>query len=351
MYKYLVVLFWLGNIRILYPQEEKEIYFLNRAKDAFLNQNLDIARNFLIQAVQTNTEIQNNKEYLKLQFFLHFINSNYYISNQYFQILEQSNYLDDFLIYFRILFLIHLKQYEEIPKFLEKLKLSSFYSKEEFSILPFDCNPSKKNDFNTQLQNLNYQSLWRDRITQREKEFINFLKEILIHKNDEQIPKIEDCIEKTKTTENQYHLYRFLLWIQPTKENYFLFYHFLYRNQNFLEALHVLRTIHFIEPLSINDPDFYFLILNFKNLYEKLNYQKNVDVLLIFVKALLNGNNLMELRKIATQNYYCRELLLFLMNTSDEPQKTFFREKLQEYDANFDLKEKITLFKKIYKYY
>ncbi len=338
------------SISVLYAQEKKEILLLQKAIDSFLAQKYDKTRNYLIQVLQTNTEARNNKEYLKLQFYINFINNNYFNANQYFLILEESDFLDDFLVYFRILFLLNLKQYEETVQYLEKIKFSSVYSKEEFSLLPFLCNPEDKNNLDINLRKPDPQALWRESITQKEKEFINFLKQILIYRNTTQISIIEDCIQTSKNIKTMYHLYRLLLWIQPSKQNYFMFYHFLYENQNFLEALHVLRTIYSFEPFSYKDPDFLLIIFNFKKLYEKLNYQKNVDTLTILIKALMNKYDLTELKKIATQNYQCRELLVFLLYTTEESKKSLFTQKINEYDINYDMNEKISFFKKIYKY-
>ncbi|MFN3603735.1 MAG: hypothetical protein ACK4UJ_03365 [Leptonema sp. (in: bacteria)] len=334
---------------------KKEIYFLEKAIEAFNNNKIQITQNYLVQSLQTNTEIQNTKEYLKLQLYMNFINNNSYYANQYFRLLEESNYLDNFLVYFKIIMLINDRQYEKIQNYLNKILLKDFYKQNEFSILPFDCIDKDNLSIEKQLKINKNKILWRENITQKEFAFLEFLKQIIIFKNHEQIPILEQCIESNQSSLIVYHLYRLLLMIQPIKENYFQFYEFLYNNGQFIEALHVLRTLNTLVDYSYENPNFYFLLLNFKNVYKKLNYQENVDTIKRFLKVLVEEDlkktiSFVELKKIATENYNCREFLLFLIKFSKEEEKQFYYDKLKEYDLKFDMKEKISYYKKIYKY-
>lgn len=335
----------------LYSQEVQDSkYFLKKAIENFSINQIKIAEQYILKALEKETEIQNTKEYLKLQFFINFLDKRFYHSNQYFFLLEQSHYLDDFLIYIKILDYLNFKDYQKLQVYLKEIQANNLFDKEEFSILPFSCK-RENYEFQNQLKKYKNKILWRDFLTKTELEFINFLKEILIFKNRSFIPKIEECLKSNQDFQNLYHLYRFLIFIEPDIKNYFEFYKLLYQNKQYLEALYVLRVIYSMQMISYEHPDFYLLFLNFKKIYQKLNYQKNVDTLDRFLNALIKKSSIEELKKIATENYNCRELIIFLIHFSEsEEQKNFFTNKLNQYDLNFDSKEKISYYKTIYQF-
>lgn len=342
-------IFFLMMIFSLYSQNiQNSKYFLEKAIESFSINQMKITEEYILKALQKDTEIQNTKEYLKLQFFINFLNKRFYYSNQYFYLLEQSQYLDDFLIYIRILDYLNFKNYDKLQFYLKEIQAKNLFEKNEFSILPFSC--KKENyKFEEQLKKYKNKILWRENLTKTELEFINFLKEILIFKNRNLIFKIEECLKNDQDFQTLYHLYRFLINLDPNIKNYFEFYRFLYQNKQFLEALYILRVIYSMQIIPYEDPDFYLLILNFRKVYQKLNYQKNVDTLDRFLDALIKKSSIQELKKIATENYNCRELIIFLIQFSEsEEQKNFFFNKLKKYDINFDSKEKISYFKTIY---
>jgi len=353
--KKIIKIFLLLIVEIFVFSLWSEESFLNLSIESFKKGNVDLSKKYLSNAVLKDTTIQNNKDYLKIQYIIHFIEKNDYVAEQYYQILEPLDIQDDFLFYIRILQLLNLNKYQEIFNLLNRFSFEKEVE-ESFTILPFAC--TKENNlylFEQKLKQKHFSHFWRNHLTKKEKELILLMQNIFNRKDTENtLSQIQKCLSYNQNNFIfSYHLYRFLIIFNNSLPNLYQFYEFLYQNQRYLEALHVLRVLY--TNVRVQEKEFYVILLNFKKVYEKLNYTPQVDSIDRFLRYMekmqFKNYDFIELKKIASENYKLREFLVFLYQNTDNPEKKeFFLNKLYEYDSKYDYKEKISFYKTIYKY-
>ncbi len=353
--KKIIKIFLLLILQILVFSIWSEESFLNLSIESFKKGNLEQSKQYLFNAVLKDTTIQNNKDYLKIQYIIHFIQKNDYSAEQYYQILDPLDKQDDFLFYLRILQLLNLNKYQEIPNLLNRFSFEEEVE-ESFTILPFAC--TKDNNLylvDQKIKQKQFSYFWRNNLTKKEKEFVRFMQNIYNQKDSENtLNQIKQCLIYNQNNFTfSYHLFRFLMIFNNSLPNLYQFYEFLYRNQRYLEALHVLRVLY--NQVRIQEKEYYIILLNFKKVYEKLNYISQVDSIDRFLKYMekmqFENYDFIELKKIASENYELREFLLFLYQNADNLEKSqFFLNKLYDYDLKYDYKEKISFYKTIYNY-
>jgi hypothetical protein len=331
---------------------------LNYAINEFKKGNLELTKKILFNLVLEDTTIQNNKDYLKLQYILHLLENQYYQAEKYYFLLESMDVKDDFLIYLRILQAFNFNQYKEIENLLNQFKKDGVLENNQISLLPFICNYNDEDYLiENRIKNKKLAYFWRENITKKEWELIEFLSNIFQGKNKQIIlTKIFECINYNNSYKKIYHLYQLLLMMDSSSQNLFYFYEFLIRNQNYLEGLHILRKIYYGDFFKVSEYEYYIILLSLKKTYEKLNYPKQVDTLERFLSYMEEKNfknyDIIELKKIATENLDLREFLYFLYLHSDtKEEKEFYLNKIKDYDLKYDYREKISYYKTIYPYF
>lgn len=336
----------------------EEINHLVLAIESFKKGDLKLTKFYLNEGESKNQLFLNQYESLKLNYIISLIENNYFNAEEYYNLLQKKNNNDDFIIIIRINHLLVFHQYEKIKELLNQIDYSRFIEpiENKYTVLPFACEVSDNPfTYSNIIKNKKYGILWRYQLTDKEIKFLINLNYIL---NDKKDP--DNFLSKCSAflldhNPQKYHIYRLFLYSKQDIYIYYNFFLFLLKQKKFIEALHILRTIY--SRISINqfNHEFYIIMLNFKKLYEKLGYTQQVDSLERFL-AILEMNHyknidIVELKKIATENKNLREFLWFLyMLESTEDKKDDYWNQIKQYDDKFDLKEKIMYYKSIYSY-
>ncbi|MCS7205814.1 MAG: ribonuclease HI family protein [Leptospiraceae bacterium] len=346
-HKMIVLIFFFASFWGMWGIHSKPL--LDSAIDAFLQGNINKAKKTLKQIQED--EVSAKKDFLKLNFLIFFLEKDFLTSRFYFDRLKENNGIDPFVLYLKTLELFEEKKYTEIKTYLKELMNVNNFDEDRKTILPFSC----QKDQTTKRKP--YPFYWRDNLTKKEHEFVLFLETILSTPHDEKTQiKFRECLSYNQMNyQGTYHLYRLALLNNQEIEFYLEFFRFLYKNQRFLEALHVLRKALELSLSLEQKNEIYFLLLYFKKVYEKLNYSKHAISLERLIQEWeknINEPDISEIKKILSENTRLREfLVLSLFLETDETKKGHIQSLVNEYDQIFEMKEMIFYFKEIYKYY
>lgn len=335
----------------------QEINHFDLAIKALKSGDIKRTKSYLNEIKYNNPEHQYEYIYIKIQYIIYIIDNDYFSAEQIYTLLE-NNDIDIFLLYLRILHLFHFNQYEKIKEILARIDFKSFkdFIDDEFTILPFSCDTSDfQNIFYNKLKNKRLDFLWRNQITSKEMQFLVHINHILNDKSDPQNFLLKCKNVLLDIDPHKYHIYRLFLYTKEDIYVYFNFYLFLLQHRKYIEALHILRAIYSKIPIKDFPYEFYIVMLSFKKIYEKLSYIKQVDSIERFLQILEKNHyksiDLVELKKIATENRHLREFLWFLYQIETlEEKRNYYWKYIKEYDEIFDAKEKISYYKSIYSY-